>query len=114
MAAIDFPDNPTVGDQFTVGGQTWQWSGAVWEALIPGTFTASAHASTHESGGGDELSLSQSQIVNLTTDLDNKVDEVNGAVTTASTALNVVRNITVSTSSPTGGTDGDVWLVYST
>jgi len=44
--------------------------------------------------------------------LNGKVSVVNGTVTTASTSLNVVRNITLSTSAPTGGADGDVWLVY--
>lgn len=45
--------------------------------------------------------------------LDGKVSETNGAVTTASTSSNVVRNITLSTATPTGGSDGDVWLVYT-
>ena len=49
----------------------------------------------------------------IQTQLDGKVDEVNGAVTTADTASTVVRNITLSTSAPTGGSDGDVLLVYT-
>ena len=40
------------------------------------------------------------------------IKKENGAVTTASTASAVVRNIHVSTSTPTGGIDGDVWLKY--
>lgn len=36
--------------------------------------TPTAHASTHEEGGADELELSQDQITNLTTDLSNKQD----------------------------------------
>jgi hypothetical protein len=31
MAAINFPDSPTVNDEFTVDGRTWKWSGTVWE-----------------------------------------------------------------------------------
>jgi hypothetical protein len=49
----------------------------------------------------------------IQTQLDGKVDEVNGAVTTASTSATVVRNITLSTSTPSGGMDGDVWLQYT-
>jgi hypothetical protein len=41
------------------------------------------------------------------------VNKTNGTVTTASTASGVVRNIYVSTSTPTGGSDGDVWLKYT-
>jgi len=41
------------------------------------------------------------------------VSQTNGTVTTASTSSGVVRNIYTSTSNPSGGMDGDVWLVYS-
>jgi hypothetical protein len=41
------------------------------------------------------------------------VSVTNGSVTTASTSSNVVRNIILSTSLPTGGSDGDVWMTYS-
>jgi hypothetical protein len=38
----------------------------------------------------------------------------NGLVAvTASTSATVMRNITLSTAVPTGGSDGDVWLVYT-
>jgi len=30
MAAIDFPDNPTVGQSFSAGTRTWLWDGTVW------------------------------------------------------------------------------------
>jgi hypothetical protein len=49
------------------------------------------------------------------TQLDAKVDEVNGAVTTAAVGSVVVRNIAVSTATPgtADGMDGDVWLIYT-
>jgi hypothetical protein len=31
MAAIDFPDSPTVNDEFSVDGRTWKWTGVFWE-----------------------------------------------------------------------------------
>ena len=40
------------------------------------------------------------------------VNQTNGTVTTASTSSAVVRNIHTSTIAPSGGMDGDVWLVY--
>lgn len=49
----------------------------------------------------------------IQTQLDGKVDEVDGSVTTATAGSAVVRNITLSTATPTGGSDGDVWLVYT-
>ena len=33
MAAIDFPNSPTVGQLFTVGDITWEWTGTVWQGL---------------------------------------------------------------------------------
>jgi hypothetical protein len=49
------------------------------------------------------------------TQLDAKVDEVNGAVTTAAVGSVVVRNIAISTATPgtADGMDGDVWMVYT-
>ena len=49
----------------------------------------------------------------IQTQLDGKVDEVNGAVTTAAVGSVVVRNIAISTATPSGGIDGDVWLQYT-
>jgi hypothetical protein len=40
------------------------------------------------------------------------VSQTNGTVTTADTTSKTVRNITLSTSDPSGGIDGDVWLKY--
>jgi len=50
---------------------------------------------------------------NVQTQLNGKVDESDGSVTQATAGSAVVRNITLSTSSPSGGSDGDVWLVYT-
>ena len=49
----------------------------------------------------------------IQTQLNAKVGTVNGAVTTAATGSTVVRNITLSTADPSGGTDGQVWLKYT-
>jgi hypothetical protein len=120
MAAIDFPNSPTVGQLFTVGDITWEWTGTVWQGqgtAIPGVVAATAPITyddeTQTVGITQSgITIEQSQVTGLSTSLAGKVDEVNGAVTTASTSATVVRNITLSTSEPTGGMDGDVWLVY--
>ena len=144
MTAINFPDSPTPGQEFTAANRTWTWNDTaqVWESLGVNEFTPSPHATTHEDGGTDEVLIAQTQVDGLATalsgkqavvtgvddteigyldgvtsgiqsQLDGKVDEVNGTVTTASTSSTVVRNITLSTSEPTGGADGDVWLAYT-
>lgn len=30
--AMNFPDSPTVGQEFTANGRTWIWDGYVWAA----------------------------------------------------------------------------------
>jgi hypothetical protein len=48
----------------------------------------------------------------ITQSISGYVSQTNGTVTTASTSSGVVRNIFTSTSSPTGGIDGDIWVQY--
>jgi hypothetical protein len=57
--------------------------------------------------------ITTSEVTGLDTALSGLVSKTNGTVTTASTSSTVVRNITLSTSDPTGGMDGDVWLKYT-
>ena len=33
MAALDFPDSPTIGDTFTAGDRAWTWDGTRWESV---------------------------------------------------------------------------------
>ena len=42
-----------------------------------------------------------------------RVNTTNGTVATATVGSAVVRNITLSTATPSGGMDGDVWLQYT-
>ena len=34
--SLDFPDSPTIGQQFSAAGQTWTWNGTVWSAYRGG------------------------------------------------------------------------------
>jgi len=164
--AINFPDAPTTGDEFTSGYRTWKWDGTTWESLAGGLSATLPVVLTDL-----DISLANLQVIDITdltataaelnildgvtatsaelnildgvtatsaelnildgvtatsaelnyvegvtsgiqSQLDLRVLETNGAVTTAATGSNVVRNITLSTAAPTGGSDGDVWLVY--
>jgi hypothetical protein len=39
MAAIDFPDSPTIGDSFTAGNSSYRWTGTSWISDILGQVT---------------------------------------------------------------------------
>tara|TARA_R110000868_G_scaffold216396_1_gene466530 strand:+ start:5624 stop:5845 length:222 start_codon:yes stop_codon:yes gene_type:complete len=66
--AINFPDAPSVDDEFTAADKTWIWNGTTWKIAS----SSVAHAPTHASGGSDAVTLAQSQVTNLTTDLAGK------------------------------------------
>lgn len=40
MPAIDFPNAPTVGQEFSVGDYTWQWTGTLWTMIAGDTGVA--------------------------------------------------------------------------
>jgi hypothetical protein len=50
--AIDFPDSPSVDQQYTVGDRTWTWNGSYWAlTLTSSTFTASDNPPSGPSAG---------------------------------------------------------------
>jgi hypothetical protein len=60
---------------------------------------------------GGEVDLSG--YLTLSSASTNYLDKTDASVTLATASASVVRNITLSTSNPTGGNDGDVWMVYT-
>ena len=93
-----------------MGLRRWNKTTDAWESFgtpqtNPATIGAASaiHASQHAIGAADYLAPS----------LIGAVSAVAGAVTSAPTNAAVVRNIFTSTTTPSGGSDGDVWLKYS-
>jgi microcystin-dependent protein len=74
MAAVKFPNEPTDGQIFEITGRAWQWSedDEVWKALFGTLATLIGHKTTHQLGGTDAITIDQSQVTNLTTDLSGK------------------------------------------
>jgi hypothetical protein len=128
MTAIDFPNDPTVGDLFTVGDITYEWTGTVWKSVT--VLQTLPHASTHASAGSDAVTVAQSQVTGLSTELASFQSQINGksplagstSITTVGTVTSAtsptaadskgLRNITISSSNPSGGASGDVWLTF--
>lgn len=93
-----------------MGLRRWNREAESWESFgtpqtNPATIGAAAaiHASQHALGASDYLAPSVIGAVSVTA----------GSVASAPTNAAVVRNIFTSTSTPSGGSDGDVWLKYS-
>lgn len=62
-----------------------------------------------------ELNFSDGVTSAIQTQLDDKVSKTNGTVTTAADNLAVVRNVSIADTAPNNneGSDGDVWLQYT-
>ena len=127
--ALDFPANPVDGQIY--GSYMWSASTGAWKG-IPANASNSFETIATPSGtspvadnSADTLTLLAGSGITITGDATadsitiaasaptGVVSQTNGTVTTASTSAGVVRNIYTSTSNPSGGIDGDVWLVYS-
>ena len=83
--AMDFPASPSVGQVFTVDGKQWIWDGASWNARMPNT-TFMAHGGTHGDGGVDEITIAQSQVTDLVSDLGDKLSSTSPQVVTFCTS----------------------------
>jgi hypothetical protein len=83
------------GDSASTNGYTYAWTG---------TANASQSTGTRTVALSDVVTNSVSNPV---------VSKINGTVLLADTSSSVVRNISLSTTGPTGGMNGDVWIVYS-
>ena len=77
MAAIDFPNSPTLNQQFTSGDKTWVWNGSSWlayRAAAPITLSGTQTLTNKTiSGSANTLSdIPESAVTNLTSDLSAK------------------------------------------
>lgn len=94
--AIDFPSSPILGDLYTTQGTTYKWDGTQWVVY-----------------DGNPSPVLQVDPVNRIVKIDEKID-LNGVIVTADNVFGGdVPNITVSSSPPSGGSDGDIWMQYS-
>ncbi len=83
-----------------------------WTASRALATDASSNAVT-SSVTATELGFLSGVTSGIQTQLGARVNTTNGTVATAAIGSAVVRNITLSTATPSGGMDGDVWLQYT-
>jgi hypothetical protein len=60
MAALDFPNSPTVGQAFSSGGTIWTWDGVKWNGTVtsPTVFVQKAAGQmkcNHQNGEREKL-----------------------------------------------------------
>ncbi len=69
--AINFPDAPSTGDEFTSGDRTWKWDGTTWETLAGG-FTATSPVVLT----GADFSFDSTSIETNATDIQTNADAI--------------------------------------
>ena len=74
MPVIDFPNSPTVNQEFTDGGKIWKWSGTTWD-VVRIAVPAASLTSTDVSRLTGATSNLQAQINTLSTNLGNTLDD---------------------------------------
>ena len=100
-------DGPSAGN-FKAGNGVSHWLDLPYLGAIGANFVTSGSIANGTIVNEDISSTAAIDVSKLS----GVVSKTNGKVTTAATTDSVVRNISVSTSQPSGGMDGDVWLVY--
>lgn len=112
---LNFPTSPSDGQIYE--GYQWDATKQVWVSgryseyrpaseSVLGIVELATNAET-QAGSSTTLATTPAGVASAT------VSKTNGTVTTASTSSGVVRNIYTSTSLPSGGIDGDLWMVYT-
>jgi len=48
---IDFPASPTVGQTYTFGSRTWEWTGSAWMAISSTTIVTDSFPQVFMLGG---------------------------------------------------------------
>jgi hypothetical protein len=99
----------TVTGNLVVGGDL---KDVGWTTLRALATDASGNAVT-SSVTSTELGYVSGVTSAIQTQINGRVSQTNGVVTTATVGSAVVRNISISTAVPSGGSDGDVWLQYT-
>ena len=95
---------------------------SAWVQVGAPTLTASRAVVTGTAGELAASTVTAAEVAHLAgvtsgiqTQIDGRVSQTNGVVTTAATGSAVVRNVSFATAAPgtANGMDGDVWLVYT-
>ncbi len=138
---LSFPSLPSNGQSFSFSGRTWKWSGNRWDVdsvvikspyqiAVEGGFqgTESEYADSINpttvaqnaaSAALAQLTAAAPAALDTIAELSAALGNDSNFATTITNALALkanassVPNITISTSNPSGGNNGDIWLKYT-
>jgi hypothetical protein len=109
--AINFPDNPSVNDEFQAQGRTWIWNGISWDAVVAtidaGKFIASTTPPENAQQGQGWFDPDTAQFFIY---YDNVWVEVGPTLTGPTGATGTPGRFLVSETEPLGAVEGDAWF----
>jgi len=93
MAAIDFPNNPEINDEYSVGVRTWIWTGTVWKSKTADFTSLISEANAYTDLLAEEVDdhieattnvhgIEDTSLLATQTDLESKYDIVEGVSST--------------------------------
>lgn len=116
--AIDFPNSPTLNQEFTVDTKTWKWDGTVWNLVaagLPGPIGPAGTNGTNGTNGVDGGWSTSQTLRSVTGSTDTPTSTDNGKLVTIDTTSGAV---TVTINSSLGLTAGQridfVWIGAAT
>lgn len=107
MPAIDFPNSPSVNDQFTAAGKTWVWTGTSWDAVEVSGGSVTSIATNAPITGGPITSTGTISITQANTSTNGYLSSTDWNTFNSKEPALTKGNLTESTSSVltiTGGT----------
>jgi hypothetical protein len=138
---LSFPSLPSTGQSFSFSGRTWKWSGNRWdvdsvvikspyqiaveggfqgtEAEYADSINPTTVAQNAASAALAQLTAAAPAALDTIAELASALGNDSNFATTITNALALkanassVPNITISTSNPSGGNNGDIWLKYT-
>ena len=95
--AINFPDAPTTGDEFTSGDRTWKWDGTTWENVGAGFTATSPVVLTGADFSFDSTSIqtNAANIATNVTDIQTNADAIAVNVTDIQTNADAIASLEV-------------------
>jgi len=107
MAALNFPAAPSVSDQYTANGKTWEWDGTSWN-VVPANALLSTlgDVSLTSPTSGDSLHYNGSSWVNKLTDF--QVSTTATSLTASSWDYVIVTAATQTITLPASPANGDM------
>jgi hypothetical protein len=107
MAALNFPAAPSVNDQYTANGKTWEWDGTSWNIVPPTALLSTlGDVSLTSPTSGDSLHYNGSNWVNKLADF--QVSTTATSLTASSWDYVIVTAATQTITLPASPSNGDM------